>query len=103
MELASQEIEDNLRNILPTIDGTEDLDELECIADSGHEVCAPTLEAPTQLSQDLENILQRFLAEYSVVVMFGAILHMLIYLSNSAKRFLPTHQLKLKYSYCECY
>ena len=61
MKLASQEIEDNSRNILLTINSIGDLDELECIADSGHEVCAPTLEAPTQLSQDLENILQRFL------------------------------------------
>ena len=77
MELASQEIEDNPRNILPTIDGTGDFDELECIADGGHEVCAPTLEAPTQLSQDLENILQRFLVKYSVAAMFGAILEQL--------------------------
>ena len=47
MKLASQEIEDNPRNILPTIDGTGDLDELECIADGGHEVCILTLETPT--------------------------------------------------------
>ena len=47
MKLASQEIEDNPRNILPTIDGTGDLDELECIADGGHEdrACTPTWEA----------------------------------------------------------
>ena len=38
VELASQEIEDNPRNILLTIDGIGDLDELEYIADSGHEV-----------------------------------------------------------------
>ena len=48
MKLASQEIEDNPRNILPIINSIGDLDELEYIANNGHEVCALILETLMQ-------------------------------------------------------